>query len=70
MLAPAKTPRDIVVLLNKVILDIAKTPEIVERLAAQGAAPLTSTPEQTRATIQSEVAKWRKVIQASGIRAE
>jgi len=70
MLAPAKTPRSIVMLLNATILKIAQMPEIVDRLSAQGAAPLTSTPEQTRSIIQREVAKWQKVVKAAGIKAE
>ena len=70
LLAPAKTPRAIVTLLNATIVKIAQMPEVVERLAAQGAAPLTSTPEQARSIIQQEVVKWQKVIKAAGIKAE
>jgi tripartite-type tricarboxylate transporter receptor subunit TctC len=70
LLAPAKTPRAIVTLLNTTVVKIAQMPEVVERLAAQGAAPLTSTPEQARSTIQQEVVKWQKVIKAAGIKAE
>jgi tripartite-type tricarboxylate transporter receptor subunit TctC len=70
MLAPAKTPRGIVTLLNAAIVKIAQAPDVVERLAAQGAAPLTSTPEQTRSIIRGEVVKWEKVIKAAGIKAE
>jgi tripartite-type tricarboxylate transporter receptor subunit TctC len=70
MLAPAKTPRAIVTLLNTTIVKIAQMPEVVERLAAQGAAPLTSTPEQARSILQQEVVKWQKVIQTAGIKAE
>jgi tripartite-type tricarboxylate transporter receptor subunit TctC len=70
MLAPAKTPRSIVMLLNSTILKIAQMPHIVDRLAAQGASPLTSTPEQTRSIIQREVVKWEKVIKTAGIKAE
>ena len=40
------------------------------RLAAQGAAPLTSTSEQTRASIEREVAKWQKVVREAGIKGE
>lgn len=70
MLAPAKTPRAIVTLLNATILKIAQLPDVVERLTAQSAAPLTGTPEQTRSMIQAEVAKWRKVVKTAGIKAE
>ncbi len=70
MLAPAKTPRSIVMLLNATILKIAQMPEIVNHLAAQGAVTLTSTPEQTRSMIQSELVKWQKVIKDAGIKTE
>ena len=70
LLAPAKTPRSIVTLLNSTIAKIAQAPDVVERLAAQGAASLTSTPEQTRSIVRGEVVKWEKVIKAAGIRAE
>ena len=70
MLAPARTPRSVVVLLNQTIGRIARMPDIVDRLAAQSAAPLTSTPEQAQAFVKSELAKWSKVIAAAGIRAE
>jgi tripartite-type tricarboxylate transporter receptor subunit TctC len=70
LLAPAKTPRSIVMLLNATILKIAQMSEVVDRLAAQGAAPLTSTPERTRSIIQSERVKWQQVIKAAGIKAD
>ena len=70
LLAPAKTPRSIVALLNSTIAKIAQAPDVVERLAAQGAAPLASTPEHTRSIVRGEVVKWEKVIKAAGIRAE
>jgi tripartite-type tricarboxylate transporter receptor subunit TctC len=70
LLAPAKTPRSIVTLLNSTIAKIAQAPDVVERLAAQGAASLTSTPEQTRSIVRGEVVKWEQVIKAAGIRAE
>jgi tripartite-type tricarboxylate transporter receptor subunit TctC len=70
LLAPAKTPRGIVTLLSSTIAKIGQMPEIVERFAAQGAAPHTTTPDQTRSIIQGEVVKWRKLIKAAGIKAE
>jgi tripartite-type tricarboxylate transporter receptor subunit TctC len=70
LLGPSGMPRPIVALLNAAIAKIAKMPDIAERIAAQGAAPRTGTPEQARAFIQVELVKWEKVITAAGIRPE
>jgi tripartite-type tricarboxylate transporter receptor subunit TctC len=70
LLAPAGTPSHIVRLLNAAIGKIAKMPETTDRVAAQGATLRTSTPEQARAHIKAELAKWEKVIAAAGIKAE
>jgi tripartite-type tricarboxylate transporter receptor subunit TctC len=68
--APAKTPRSIVDRLNGEIVRALNSPDLRERLIAQGADPLGNTPEQYTAFIQSEIAKWAKVIQAAGIKGE
>ena len=39
-------------------------------MIAQGAEPMTNTPEQFAAYIKSEIAKWAKVVKAAGIRVE
>ncbi len=66
MLAPAGTPPDIVNRLNAAIVKAVHTPEIREKLLAQGAEPVGDTPEQFGAYLKSEVAKWAKVIKVSG----
>lgn len=70
VLAPAGTPRELVVRLNAEIGKLTQHPEIRERLAAQGAEALTMTPEQTGAYVRSEIAKWGKVVKASGAKVE
>jgi len=70
MLAPARTPRPVLMRLNATLAAIAGSPDMKERAAAQGATLLTSSPEQARAFIKSEVEKWAKVIAAAGIRME
>ena len=70
LLAPARTPRAIVARLNAAVSSIVRLPEVIDRLAAQGAVPLGGTPEHAAAFIRSEVVKWSKVIAAAGIRAE
>jgi len=70
LLAPARTPRPLIMQLNATVARIAAMPDVVERTAAQGASPLSSTPDAARALIVSEMAKWSKVIAAAGIKAE
>lgn len=64
------TPRDTV---RKISADIAKalqSPEMRERLADVGLAPVGNTPEQFDAFIRDEIAKWAKVVKASGATAD
>ena len=66
VLAPAGTPDEIVKRLNAAIVKIVNTPDIVDRLAAQGAEPVGDSPEQFGRYLEAEVAKWAKVVKASG----
>jgi tripartite-type tricarboxylate transporter receptor subunit TctC len=70
MLAPAATPRDIIVRLNAEMIKGIASADVAERLAGEGAQPTTSTPEQFGAFIRSEIARWGKVIKAAGVTAE
>ena len=70
ILGPAGMPAQIVALLNATIAKIVKMPDIADRIAAQGAAPRMGTPDQARAFIKAELAKWEKVVAAAGIRSE
>ncbi len=66
VLAPAKTPPEIIARLNQALVRILATQDVKERFAAQAAEPVGSTPEQFRAYIQSEIDKWAQVVKASG----
>lgn len=70
VVAPAKMPPAIVAKLNQEIVRILQSPDVKERMSADGSEPVGSTPEQFGAHIRNEVAKWRKLIQEAGIRAE
>ncbi len=70
MLAPAGTPKDIIVRLNSEVRKILQMPDVLERLKAQGADPIGSTPEEFRDYIKSELVKWEKVVKATGVRIE
>ena len=70
LLAPAGTLREILTRVNTTIAKIAQTPEIRDRLVAQGAEPLGGTPGEVEAFVRSEITKLGKIIAASGVRAE
>jgi len=70
VLAPAKTPQDIIARLHREIAQIVQLPEIREKLTADGAEPVGSTPEQFARDIKLELVKWAKVARAAGIRPE
>jgi tripartite-type tricarboxylate transporter receptor subunit TctC len=67
LLAPAATPPDIVSKLNTEVVAILKNPEMHDRLSKEGADPVGNTSAEFGRFIQSEIDKWRKVIQAAGI---
>jgi len=66
--APARTPRDIVGKLNADVLKVVRSPELAERLKAEGSDPVGNSPEQYSTFLREEIAKWRKVIQFAGIK--
>ncbi|MGZ5174812.1 MAG: Bug family tripartite tricarboxylate transporter substrate binding protein [Burkholderiales bacterium] len=69
VLAPANTPRDIVLKLNTDIVGITRQPEVRERLSKEGADPVGSSPQEFGAYIKSEIAKWSKVVRAAKLQA-
>jgi tripartite-type tricarboxylate transporter receptor subunit TctC len=70
LLTPAGVPREIVTRLNADTVKAMNAPEMKERLARQGAAVMTDTPEQFAAFIRTEIVKWGKMVQASGAKVE
>jgi tripartite-type tricarboxylate transporter receptor subunit TctC len=68
LLAPAGTPREIVLRLNSEVARALREPDARERLYSIGAEPMSNTPEEFAAYINAEMAKWSKVIKAAGIR--
>ena len=70
MLAPAGTPAAVVNRLNAELVKSARSPDIVERLAPDGGEPVGYTPEQFARHLVAEIARWRKLVKAAGIRLE
>jgi tripartite-type tricarboxylate transporter receptor subunit TctC len=70
VLAPAGTSRDIVARLHAEIVRALKHSDVKDRLAADGAEPVGSSPEEFAAFIKSEIDKWTRVARAAGIHPE
>jgi tripartite-type tricarboxylate transporter receptor subunit TctC len=70
LLAPAGTPADVVGRLQQETAKALNSPEIKEKLLAQGAIPSGNTPQQFAALIDAEIKKWAVVVKASGARVD
>jgi tripartite-type tricarboxylate transporter receptor subunit TctC len=67
MIAPAGTPPAIIARLNKITTTALADPTVKDKLAEQGLTTVGNSPEQFRAFIASETAKWAKVIKDAGV---
>jgi len=70
LLAPAGTPKDIVEKLRAATVKALSDKEVREKLAAQGAEPFITTPEQFAALIKDEMPKWAKIVKESGAKVD
>lgn len=70
VVAPAATPAPAIKILNEHMVRAARSPEVVERFAKDGAEVVASTPEQFKKVIAEEVAMWARVIKQAGIRVD
>lgn len=70
MIAPAKTPRQIIERLHKEIAAYLRLPETLDKMTADGNEIVAGTPEEFAAFLRAETAKWAKVAKAAGIKPE
>jgi tripartite-type tricarboxylate transporter receptor subunit TctC len=70
LLGPAGIPRDITLKLHDVFAKALHTPEITKRLADQGVEVVAGTPDELAKRMPLELAKWAKVVKASGLQPE
>jgi tripartite-type tricarboxylate transporter receptor subunit TctC len=71
LMAPAGTPRQIVMKLHDAVVRAVADPALKERFAHDGAvAAPSATPEAFRSFMRAETDKWSKVIKAAGMRPE
>ncbi len=67
IVGPPAMPATVVDRLSSELSRLVKLPDVREKLASDGASPVGSTPAQFAALLQSEDAKWRKVVQDIGL---
>lgn len=70
LFVPARTPRPIVLQLNKELNRILALPDVKERLSKDGVDPLASTPEALARIVQNEKKVWSKVIRQANIKVQ
>ncbi len=70
LLAPAKTPRGIIDKLQTEVATILKQPQVLQRFAPLGIEPVTSSPEAFDQLVSDEVQMFKKLAQASAIKAD
>jgi tripartite-type tricarboxylate transporter receptor subunit TctC len=67
LIAPGGTPRAIIMQINKDVVEIIRQPAVRDKFAAQMMEVVGSSPEQFRATIDAEIARWAPVIKTANI---
>ncbi|MBV9458757.1 MAG: tripartite tricarboxylate transporter substrate binding protein [Bradyrhizobium sp.] len=67
MVAPAKTPPEIIAKLTNITHEAMADPSVKAKLADQGLEMVPDTPDEFRAYIDSETQKWAKVIKDAGV---
>lgn len=66
LVAPAGTPPDVIARLNKAFVEALNAPETKTRFASLLAEPVPTTPDQFGALMKNEMAKYEKVVKATG----
>ena len=67
ILAPAGIDVTIVRKINEDVANILRTKEMIDFLAAQGAEPLITSPEEFLKILEADVVKWAKVVKSAGV---
>jgi tripartite-type tricarboxylate transporter receptor subunit TctC len=70
IVAPAKTPQEIIALLNREVRTIFSDADVRQELSSRGLEPrITGSPEELTEFVRTEIARWRPIIQQAGIAA-
>jgi tripartite-type tricarboxylate transporter receptor subunit TctC len=68
MIAPARTPPEVIAAVRAAVVEAITSATVREKLAAQIMEPLPTTPEEFRARIDADIARWKPVIEAANIK--
>jgi tripartite-type tricarboxylate transporter receptor subunit TctC len=66
LLAPAGTPKPVIVQLQAEVAKALDAPDVKEKLAQVGTEPHKSTPEQFATLIKDDLPRWAKIVKDSG----
>jgi len=66
----AGTPKPVIDRLHGALVKTLQSPDVRDRLIAEGADPIGNTPEEFGAFMIAETVKWAKVVKVSGMKAE
>jgi len=70
ILAPARTPPEVIAKLNAEVARVLKLPDVKDVLVSQGTTPLASSAQDTGRWLASEKERWVKVVKDSGFKLE
>jgi len=70
LLAPVGTPRQVITKLYEAVKQALNNPDVKDKMSADGADPVGSTPEQFEEFLSKERVHWAKIIKASGIESD
>jgi tripartite-type tricarboxylate transporter receptor subunit TctC len=70
LLAPAKTPKDIVAKINAEVNKALRDPDLISKLAQQGTVAAGGSPDDFRTLISTEIKNWKETAQRAGMKAE
>lgn len=71
LVAPKHTPKDVVAVLNKNLMEIARTPDFQQKMKELAMTPaVEKSPEQFTAYLTEEVTRWKKIVQDSNVKVE
>ncbi|MBC7586628.1 MAG: tripartite tricarboxylate transporter substrate binding protein, partial [Tardiphaga sp.] len=67
LFAPAKTPPEVIAKLNAALREVVAQPDVKQKLLDLGIEARAGSPEELKARLVDDIAKWTKVIEQAGI---
>jgi len=70
MLGPAGLPRKLLAKIHEDTVKAIRSPQVVERFAAQGLEVQATAPDEFAAFVKAELAKWGNVVRTAGLKVQ